>query len=320
MLIATDSAVCVRSGGDDPPRPMLCDQAVRFAAQGRRLSVIATEDGPLWLAATEEDEPAPADTGIDLKITSLLVLEDDPPHVLIGTEPPHLFRFQRGAPAARIDSFARLDVRDQWNTPWGGPPAVRSLAAAPGGGAVYADIHVGSIMRSLDGGLTWGPVTPDLNRDVHHVTTCPAAPKRVYAQTARAFYLSPDHGVTWEHRAEGLDERYGRCVAVDPNEPDRVLVTVSDGPHGDNVHGQLYRTEDAGLHWTHVSDGFPSSTKRNIDTHHVAFDPSGTAWAVVERTLYVGRDRATRWQTAWAAPERIRMIACRQAPRRGGRS
>ena len=42
-------------------------------------------------------------------------------------------------------------MRQSWYTPWAVRPAVRSLAHS--GDWVFADIHVGSIMRSPDAAL-----------------------------------------------------------------------------------------------------------------------------------------------------------------------
>jgi photosystem II stability/assembly factor-like uncharacterized protein len=273
------------------------------------LNVLAMDDGTLRVLADGGQRRVL--TGIQDDITSLAILSESPLGILIGTEPPHIYNLRDEGPAERNASFAALDVRDEWFTPRGGPAAVRSLAVTPDGWA-YGDIHVGSIMRSADRGQTWSPVTPELHVDVHDVSTCPAAPDRVYAQTADAFWISCDRGGSWEHRARDLGERYGRCVSVHPGEPNLALSTVSDGPHGEHVHGQLYRTEDAGLQWTHLADGFPRSTPENIDTFHVAFSAGGLAWAVSGSQLYVGWRRARDWSLFWEAPEPIRMLSCRR--------
>ena len=84
--------------------------------------------------------------------------------LLIGTEEAHLYEVDESSQVRRIKSFDELPCREHWHTPWGGPPAVRSLAVSSDGQTVYADIHVGSIMRSEDAGLTWELCT---------VTCCP---------------------------------------------------------------------------------------------------------------------------------------------------
>jgi len=122
-------------------------------------------------------------TGIGERIDSLALMGEEPPDLLLGTEAPHLYRLRGGSgPAERNPSFASLEVRGEWLTPWGGPASLRSLAAT-GDGWVYADVHVGSIVRSPDRGESWRPVTPTLHRDIHQVATTPASDERVYANT-----------------------------------------------------------------------------------------------------------------------------------------
>jgi photosystem II stability/assembly factor-like uncharacterized protein len=165
-------------------------------------------------------------------------------------------------------------------------------------------------MRSADDGLTWEPVTPALNEDVHQVAVTRADDEHVYANTARGVYVSADRGRTWEHRAADLGERYGRAIAVHPRHPAVILASVSDGPHGDDVHGQLYRSDVGGRTWRQVRDGFPESTRRNINTYQVAFAKDGTAWAAVGRHLFVGGKGGTKWNRYWEAPSEIRTITC----------
>ncbi len=310
MLISTATTVYSldTEGNQNIPAVQYRGDAIRRVAEGFSYTIIALDRGEIVLLSGDETQRI--STGIPEPIHSLLVLDEDPLNLLIGTEPPHLYRLLgESRKVQRIPSFDELECRDQWFTPWGGPPALRSLACTRDSW-VYADIHVGSIMRSPDWGESWEPVTPELHRDVHQVATCPQSNERVYANTYRAVYISEDRGNSWLHRADDLGERYGRAIVAYPQDPDCLLATVSDGPHGANVHGQLYGTEDAGKTWVHIKEGFPISTKENIDTFHVAFSSESTAWAVVDRTLYAGRDHARDWALFWEAPERILMISC----------
>ena len=242
-------------------------------------------------------------------VTCLLVIDNSPVTILMGTEKARLYRWTENQLAPiRVPTFDSLDCRRQWHTPWGGPPAVRSLAGSPDGW-VYADIHVGSVMRSPDNGDHWEPVTPDLNEDVHQVATCHAAPDRVYANTAKGIYVSGDRGDTWVHRAGDLGNRYGRAVAICPNKPDCMIASVSDGPHGDNFHGELHVTRNGGTSWEHVKKGFPESTTQNINTFHLSFSRNGMAWAAYDRILYRGKGPATEWECFWTAPEPIKMLS-----------
>src|SRR3954465_9990647 len=53
---------------------------------------------------------------------------------LVGTAEARLFSVAAGdSSAAPVDSFDRIPTRDQWYTPWGGPPDTRSIAVAADG-------------------------------------------------------------------------------------------------------------------------------------------------------------------------------------------
>ncbi len=307
MLITTASGLHFF----DPARPDVepvqrDDQAPAFALEGIGLTVTANRDGALIFAPSSAPAtPAPTaysrtvDTEIDEPITSLLLLQEAPPKLLVGTEGAHLFLINDDH-ADRIDAFDQLKCRKEWHTPWGGPPAVRSMARTPDG-HVYADIHVGSIMHSPDDARTWEPVEPELHEDVHQVVTCPAKPTWVYANTADSVWVSPDRGLSWEHRGTGLANRYGRAIAVCPDDGNLLLASVSDGPHGDNVHAQLFRSEDAGQSWQQIGDPLPDLSPQNIDTHRLAFSrvegrpEPAMAFAAIDNVLYASDDRAVSW-------------------------
>ncbi len=306
MLIATDSMVLSLDTAGSEPSVLFEGEGIARVAEGGDSSVIAMKYGDLIVYSGKESRAV--STGIDAPIESLLILSPNPLQLLIGTEGPYLYRFEDGG-VERNESFDNLECRKEWHTPWGGPAALRSMAMTSDGW-VYADIHVGSIMRSPDSGITWQPVTPQLHEDVHQVATSVRVNERVYANTANAVYVSNDRGRSWEHRSDGFPFRYGRAIAVHPDDPDSLLATVSRGPHG-NAQGELYRSADAGRSWVHVTAGFPESAPGNIDTCQIGFAQDGAAWGVVERTLYRSEDGGTRWERFWEASGDIRMIHSR---------
>jgi hypothetical protein len=310
MIIATENAVyrLEKEDSENKPKLMLDGSDVRRVAEGKERVVVATAENSLIILDANEERQLV--TGIKDRIDSLCILNQKPLDLLIGTTPPYIYRVGEEGPAQRIKTFDDLEVRSQWYTPWGEPAAVRSMASTTKG-LVYADIHVGSIMRSPDNGRTWEPVTPTLHKDVHEVSTTPASERRVYANTYLAVYVSNNKGDSWEHRSKDLNNRYGRGIAVNPEDPDTILCGVSDGPTGGNVHGQLYYTEDAGINWTHITHGFPDSTMKNIDTFHIAYTEKDVAWVTDENILFMSRDRGKTWETHWKAPGEILMISCR---------
>ena len=263
-------------------------------------AVLSTlSDGTLLVLSENSEKRIP--TGIENPIASLLVVREDPLTLLIGTdEGAHVYRLVgEEGPAERVVSFDELECRKDWYTPWGGPPAVRTLAKTQDG-FCYADIHVGSIMRSPDEGISWEPVTPELHKDVHQVATCPVDDNRVYANTQNGVYISADRGHSWENRIEGLPRRYGTGIAVHPTDPDLMIATVQNGPRGGGAW--LCRSENGGETWTELNDQLTESTDR-ISTGYIAFTADGTAWAVIGKTLYIGKDRATNWSPFWTPPE-----------------
>jgi hypothetical protein len=65
--------------------------------------------------------------------------------VFAGTEEAHLLRLVGDDGAlAPVEAFGTVEGRETWFTPWGGPPAVRSIAQDLAG-RLHANVHVGGI-------------------------------------------------------------------------------------------------------------------------------------------------------------------------------
>ena len=209
-----------------------------------------------------------------------------------------------GGEPERIDSFDTGPTRDEWDTPWGGPPDVRSLATIAGDEpAIYADIHVGWIVRSLDLGETWTPLRGGLHRDVHRVNSHRLAPERVYAANAQGCFISEDRGANWRQHLEPFKPRnYQRCVMPDFDDPDLFLCTVSLGPHPDGDTGceaMIYRTEDSGENWEKAHAGLPEHFYHNINTHMLAASvqrPNVFAFHDADESVYLSTEAAKEWR------------------------
>lgn len=309
MLIATAAQVFLADeAGHGEPVPLRGVEAPAAIDESANLAVAWLRGGQVILLRPGI-EALRLTTDLAAEVRCLRLLREEPLVMLVGTDPARVYRVTGDGSAEPLAGFDRVEGHQSWTTPWGGPAAVRCLA--DGGGCLYADIHVGSIARSCDGGDTWEPVDAVIHPDVHQVATCPAAPARLYANTADAVWVSDDRGGSWRHCAGGLAARYGRAIAVHPDDPDLLLASMSRGPDGQEA--RLYRSEDGGGSWRHLTDGLPPFVDRNIDTFGLAFgaeDAADRAFAALGEALYRSDDRGRRWRRAWTAPEAIVAVAC----------
>src|SRR4029453_14776189 len=81
-----------------------------------------------------------------------------------GSSLARVFKDKRFEP---IEGFQTIAGRDDWHAVGSRKPYVRSLTATAGD-VLLANVHVGGIPRSTDGGATWEP-TIDVDADVHQV-------------------------------------------------------------------------------------------------------------------------------------------------------
>jgi hypothetical protein len=309
MLITTDSTTyLVDDAGSGEPVPLRGAESPAAVDETPNLTLIWLPGGDVILLRPDIDTLR-LTTGLEEKVTCLRLLSAEPFVLLVGTDPAGLYRVTGDGEAERLEGFDRVEGRDTWDTPWGGPALVRSLAADADGRWLYADIHVGSIVRSGDRGETWEPVDSAIYRDVHQVVTCPAAAEHVYANTADAVFVSSDRGSSWRHCVDGVGARYGRALAVHEEDADLLLASLSRGPH--EGEGRLYRSVDGGASWRHVTAGFPPFIEGNIDSFCVAFgagEADDRAWVAEGERLYRSEDRGETWRRVWVAPEPITAV------------
>lgn len=210
--------------------------------------------------------------------------------ILVGTNNARLAWLEDGT-LRFLESFENVPERPLWDTPYGAPPELRSLAVATDG-TIYANVHVGWIVRSTDGGKSWRSLRNGLDRDVHHVASHPRDVETVFAATAEGFHISHDRGDTFDRRPGGMPYLYQRTTACFP---DRDVYLTSTAKHDGGAGARLYRSEDEGRTWVRVR-GLPETLDRNINTHQVATLPGGHAFLVVRDTrLYESQDYGATW-------------------------
>jgi len=204
-----------------------------------------------------------------------------------GTTDGALLRIADGE-AERVTGFDTVDGRDSWHAVPSGVPYVRSMSATAAG-VIFANVHVGGIPRSTDGGATWEP-TIDPEVDVHEVRAHPTDPSIVVAAAGYGYAESTDGGETWEIVNDGLHATYTRSVAFTG---DAVLVTASTGPF--NTESAVYRREVGKGSFEQCGGGLPNRFDGNIDTG--CLDADGEAAVLLDShgAVWASRDDGHTW-------------------------
>ena len=172
--------------------------------------------------------------------------------VWAGTEPSALYRSEdQGTSWEERPNLKALPSAPTWSfppRPW--THHVRWIEPDPTAeNRLFVAIELGGVMRSEDGGRTWEDRKPHARRDAHTLRAHPMAPGRVYEAAGDGYAETRDGGNSWEEGDGGLDHHYLWGLAVDPADPDTVVVSASPGPrHAHDLHwdeGDWHRTRAA---------------------------------------------------------------------------
>jgi hypothetical protein len=232
----------------------------------------------------------------ELELSCCMAVRDS---IYVGTDDARILRLSHpGGVLDPIDGFDSVPGRDTWfagsaivNGQRLGPPlGIRSVAASANGSILFANVHVGGIPRSMDGGRTWQP-TIDINSDVHEVRAHHANPDFVAAASAMGLCISRDAGATWTIERDGLHASYCSAVAFSG---DDILFSASTDHFASE--GRIYRRPirpDGEI--VAVEGGLPTWTNGIVDTGCIA--TNGSTIVVVDKagTLYLSIDFGLAW-------------------------
>jgi hypothetical protein len=280
--------------------------AQRIELDGHRVTALAHDAADVWAVV---DDHAIQHRGTDgtwrhvaqidtFQLNCVLPLGGA---ALAGTSDAHLVRIENGA-GVTVVGFDAAPDRHDWYTPWGGPPDVRTIAAGTSG-ELYANVHVGGILRSQDGGNSWQP-TIDIHADVHQVYADPDHPDIVLAATARGLAISGDGGRSWSFDRDGLHDGYCRAVA---RAGDAVLLTASLGPSGNR--GALYRRPlDRDAPFEKCMNGLPEWFPHNIDSGCLAASGATAAFGTDDGRIFISEDGGVTWEEAASGLPPVRSL------------
>ena len=241
----------------------------------------------------------------------------EPDVVWVGTEPSEVWR--SGDAGGTWQQTSRLETLSS-SPEWSFPPKpethhVRWIACHPiEPERLWVAIEAGALVSTIDGGRTWRDRVSGGPWDTHELAVHRHAPDTLRVSAGDGYFESDDAGATWRSPSAGLEVGYLRSVAIDPEQPDVVVVSASSGPHSAYVagrsDGRLYRRLSRDR-WERVRDGWPEPAS-TIAPLLCAGMTGGELWAADERGVHRSDDGGTRWRRTMgyaSSPQHLRGLA-----------
>lgn len=273
-----------------------------------------TADSGLWRSDDNGNTWEPAGEGIpSLNVTALAFSAAERVGergvVYVGTEPSALYASEDGGGSWReLEQMVELPSYPHWSFPPKPHTShVRWISPDPSTpGRLFVCIEAGALIHSYDAGETWYDRAPDGPIDTHTLAVREDAPGRLYSAAGDGVFAagcgyseSPDAGASWNCYAEGLAHHYLWGLAVDPADPDTVVVSAATAPRQahspDAAESTIYRRQ-GGEPWREVGEDLPSTEGRLASV--LAADPSqpGLFYALNNQGLYRSPDTGISWQ------------------------
>jgi len=263
---------CVAVSPDEPDRVFVG----AFASGLWRTTNAGQDFGRAWLA----DAPG--------AVTAAAVSPLDSETIWAGTEPSKVYRSTDAGDTWKLrPGLASLPSADEWSF----PPRpethhVRWIEPDPHSrGRLYVGIEAGALVRTDDAGATWTDHPEGAPRDPHQIGTDRDDSGRVYVAAGDGYAESTDGGERWTFPQTGLDHRYVWSLAVDPADPEHVLVSAATSAHrAHDPDGQnfVYRRLDG--HWEQSMDGLPGPDGMARPVLDVG--PDGAFYALTNHGLF----------------------------------
>lgn len=237
--------------------------------------------------------------------------------VCAGTEPSEVWR--SGDAGNSWEHTSRLETLPS-SSEWSFPPRpdthhVRWIACHPFEPTrLWVAIEAGALVSTIDRGRTWRDRVPGGPWDTHELAIHHKAPDTLRVAAGDGYFESYDAGATWHSPSAGLEVGYLRSVAIDPEQPDVVVVSASSGPHSAYVagrsDGRLYRRVSR-ERWERVRDGWPESAS-TVAPLLTAGAKAGELWAADERGVHRSDDSGKSWRRVAGyatSPQHLRGVA-----------
>ena len=239
---------------------------------GRATAFKSTDGGQSWRAL-----------GLDgFGVSSIAIDRVNPATVYAATGHGLFKTTDGGAQWASIDSSAfDLVAVDPFNS--------RTL---------YAARSLENLVRSGDGGQTWGKIAVDTSprHTVFSLAFDPRRPQGLYVGSYSALARSQDGGASWAYAGT----QKARAIAVDPLNPSTVYAG-REGDASDDGRGGMFKSTDGGATWVTMNRGPipPGPRNQEPSVYALVVDPLTTS------TIYVvtgaGVFKSTGGGNGWTA-------------------
>jgi photosystem II stability/assembly factor-like uncharacterized protein len=164
---------------------------------------------------------------------------------------------------------------------------------------VWVGLEVDGVRHSADGGETWTKINGQIpNQDVHNMLVTAGPPKAVFTVVNDDVWRSTDDGRTWTaaRARETFPWHYPRGIAVKPDDPQTIFVTIGDSTPG--RIGAIMRSRDAGATWHSLP--LPGQPNSAIWTVSIPAESPDTVLAASRYGyLYRSDDGGDSWRKLW---------------------
>ncbi|QKG85034.1 glycosyl hydrolase [Kroppenstedtia pulmonis] len=225
-----------------------------------------------------------------------------------GTEPSALFCSRDGGETWReLKSLQHLPSAPTWSFPPRPHTShVRWITPDPLEPArLHVSIEFGAVIRSLDQGESWSDRKFRSPKDAHTLIVHPQNPDRIYAacgdgylEKGCGYAESRDGGETWHYVGEGLKHHYLYGLAVDPGDPETILVSAASDPgsahNPKQATSRIYRKKGKEP-WQEITQGLPPATGTVIPLLATHQGEAGVFYALTNQGLYCSPDQGSSW-------------------------
>ncbi len=205
------------------------------------------------------------------RIDDFAVVESDPRIIYVGTASGGIFKTINGGvtwepifdtqPVSTIGDIALAPSDPSILYVGSGEPNNRQSSSW--GNGVY---------KSMDAGRTWTHLGLHDTQSIGRIVVHPTDPNIVYVAALghlwgpnkeRGIFKSTDGGATWTQSLFINDDTGVSDIAIDPESPNTLYAAAYQrrrtvfGYNGGGPAGGLYKTTDAGAHWTKLTKAFP---------------------------------------------------------------